>query len=71
VGGTRVRLEPAEARRLTVLLADRMAANRAARTPITAEDYRILDKLRPACRWGEADPIARDVAFAALKAAWV
>ena len=75
----RVNLEPAEARRLTVLLANSMAADRAGRgavdgsasAAILAENYRILDKLRPACLWDQADPIARSIAGAALNAAGV
>jgi hypothetical protein len=76
----RVNLEPAEARRLVVLLADSMAADRAAGTgtvpgsasaAIMAENCRILDKLQSACRWGEADPVTQEIAFAAMKAARV
>ncbi len=36
---------------------------------ILAENYRILDKLRPACQWGQADPVARAIAEAAMNAA--
>jgi hypothetical protein len=74
----RVDLEPAEARRLTVMLAAAVAADRdagigttpgSASAAITAENYRILDKLRPACEWDQADPIARGIAAGALNAA--
>jgi hypothetical protein len=73
-----VDLEPAEARRLTVLLASSMADDRAkgigtvagtASAAIAAENYRILDKLRPASRWDQADPVARAIAEGALNAA--
>lgn len=73
-----VDLEPAEARRLTVLLASDVAADRArgigmtpgsASAAIMAENYRILDKLRPACQWEDADPVARALAEGALNAA--
>jgi hypothetical protein len=74
----RVNLEPAEARRLTVLLASSMAADRdagigttagSASAAIMAENYRILDKLNPACEWDQADPVARMLAAGALNAA--
>jgi hypothetical protein len=70
-----VDLEPAEARRLTVLLASDVAADRArgigmtpgsATAAIMTENYRILDKLQPASRWDQADPIARALADGAL-----
>ena len=61
-----------------MLLASDVAADRArglgtvpgsASAAIMAENYRILDKLRPACEWDQADPVARALAEGALSAA--
>lgn len=73
-----VDLAPDEARRLTMLLADDVASDLARgwqpggiMARITGANQVLLGKLQPACRWQDADPVARALAAGALAQAQV
>jgi hypothetical protein len=67
-----VDLAPLQARRLAVLLADRIAADRAQGPDpdwMTAENLELLARLQPACRWDDAGVIGRAIGMSAMAAA--